>query len=118
MSNFDAEWFNCFLCDRVFSLSLSLVFRAIYMHSACPFDTLDRYLMCFGEPRSINFEIAGTNMQWWGKKGEEKKERKRKGRKGKKKKEEEKKKQKRNVVELCKECAIGNEDDDDNDEQG
>lgn len=82
-------------CVTGCSLSLSLVFRAIYMHSACPFDTLDRYLMCFGEPRSINFEIAGTNMQWRGKKGEEKKKKERekegKGRKKKKKKRKSKK---------------------------
>lgn len=32
--------------------------------------------------------------------------------------EEERRKGKEKVVELCKECAIGNEDDDDNDEQG
>ena len=32
--------------------------------------------------------------------------------------EEEGRKGKEKVVELCKECAIGNEDDDDNDEQG
>ena len=35
MSNFDAEWFNCFLCDRVCSLSLSLSRLSRNLHAFC-----------------------------------------------------------------------------------
>lgn len=117
MSNFDAEWFNCFLCDRVFSLSLSSFAQFTCILRARSIRSID--ISCVSESLGrLTSKLQERICSGGGKKGRKKKERKRKGRKGKKKKEEEKKKQKRNVVELCKECAIGNEDDDDNDEQG
>lgn len=58
-------------------------------------------------------------MRWGGggkKKRKKKKGKKRKGRREREGKERKRQRWRRDVVELCKECAIGNEDDDDNDE--
>lgn len=91
MSNFDAEWFNCFLCDRVVcSLSLSSFAQFTCILRARSIRSID--ISCVSEPWSINLKIARTNMRWGG--GGEKKERKKKGKKGKEGEREKKRKEK------------------------
>lgn len=94
MSNFDAEWFNCFLCDRVFSLSLSSFAQFTCILRARSIRSID--ISCVSESLGrLTSKLQERICSGGGKKGRKKKKKERekegKGRKKKKKKRKNKK---------------------------
>lgn len=116
MSNFDAEWFNCFLCDRVFSLSLSSFAQFTCILRARSIRSID--ISCVSESLGrLTSKLQERICSGGGKKGRKKKRKKEKRKEREEKKKKKKRKSKKEKwLNYAKNAQ--NEDDDDNDEQG